>query len=136
MHDGCVEIADSTKQGVTAAARLVGFLEFLPIAAGIRRVVGEVWDLSDFTSGSSRMSEDVLQRHRAWVEQHDGTPPRPDWNTLTDLAQKFRDETEAKTAALKSPAAAAAAAAAAEAENNQEQEPITSFLDILKALVR
>ena len=80
VHEECVRLADSADQGVTQAARMGGFLDCIPNAAGLRPVEGEVWEHPAFTSGSSRMTDAVLKRPRAWVAQHDGTPPEPDWN--------------------------------------------------------
>ena len=54
MHDACQAAATDERLAVVKAARMGGFLEFLPIAQGLMPVEGDCWQKAGLDSGSLR----------------------------------------------------------------------------------
>ena len=66
MHDACQAAATDERLAVVKAARMGGFLDFLPTAQGLKPVEGDCWQKAGLDSGSCR---------RAFF--HSGILPRP-----------------------------------------------------------
>ena len=115
MHAACVEAAEDERQSVCQLARMAGFLDFVPTAEGLRPVEGACWDAPGMRSGSGRMREETLEKHRRWVQEHDGKPPAPDWSQLQELRDKLQAEAEERKKALASKGRVARPAAARQA---------------------
>ena len=152
MHQACVEGAQGERQGVCQLARMGGFLDFQPTPDGLKPVEGSCWETDRLASGSSRMRTAVQEKHRAWVQQHGGKPPVPDWSRLEALRDKLKrvaeerqteirkarnQQTIAKTGGGRKAgnyidiAAAAAEGQLVEQAAAPAEEPITGMLDVL-----
>ena len=62
MHKACVK-DNETSQGVLKAARMCGYLDYLPTSKGLRKAEGDEWKA--FPSGSSRLAPGILERRAA-----------------------------------------------------------------------
>ena len=97
MHRAMVE--DSLQHnGVVLAAREAGYLAYVPTRQGLRPAEGSEWEALPL--GSSRLAGSVLtRRSQALHEAGLGSPPLPDWSSLSALRDRLvRDAREAAVA--------------------------------------
>ena len=97
MHAACEE--DSEKNnGVIKAARMAGFLSFLPQAdtVALRPAGGPEWKAYD--EGSSRLNKAVLSAREAALNMTHYCPVKPDWKQLRDLRRRQQQRGRAAAA--------------------------------------